>query len=161
MAVKEHIYTLNLKWTGNLGEGTKKYTAYSRNYEIQASGKPIISGSSDPGFRGDPTRYNPEDLFVSTLSSCHMLWYLHLCTTNKITVVKYEDNPKGVMIEKENGSGQFKNITLFPTISIKEQDKIELATQLHTKAHEYCFIANSVNFEVACKPSINIEDYAD
>lgn len=157
MAIKEHTYTINLKWTGNLGEGTKKYTGYSRDHEIQAVGKPLITGSSDPSFRGDPKRYNPEDLFVSTLSSCHMLWYLHLCTINKITVVAYEDNPKGIMSEAENGSGQFKNVTLFPSIVIKESDKVELAKQLHHQAHDFCFIANSVNFEVACKAEIKIE----
>ncbi len=155
MAAKEHTYTVNLKWTGNLGEGTKKYTAYSRDHEIQAVEKPLILGSSDPSFRGDPKKYNPEDLFVSTLASCHMLWYLHLCTVNKITVVSYEDNPKGIMIEDEKGSGRFKKVTLFPTIVIKE-DKITLAEQLHHQAHEYCFIANSVNFEVACEPTTSI-----
>lgn len=155
MAVKEHTYSVNLKWTGNLGEGTKKYTAYSRDHEIQAAGKPLILGSSDPSFRGDPEKYNPEDLFVSTLSSCHMLWYLHLCTVNKITVVSYEDNPKGIMTEDDKGSGRFKTVTLFPTVVIKE-DKIALAERLHHQAHNYCFIANSVNFEVACEPTTSI-----
>jgi len=155
MATKEHTYTVNLKWTGNLGKGTKRYTAYSRDHEIQAVGKPLILGSSDPSFRGDPEKYNPEDLFVSTLASCHMLWYLHLCTVNKITVVSYEDSPKGIMIEEDNGSGRFKKITLYPTIVIKE-DKTDLAEQLHHQAHKYCFIANSVNFEVACEPTTSI-----
>ena len=155
MSAKEHTYTINLKWTGNLGKGTEQYTAYSRNHEIQAVGKPLILGSADPSFRGDPQKYNPEDLFVSTLSSCHMLWYLHLCTVNKITVVSYEDNPKGIMIEEENGSGRFKKVTLFPRVVIKE-DKITLAEKLHHQAHEYCFIANSVNFEVACEATTSI-----
>ena len=161
MSAKEHTYTINLNWTGNLGTGTKRYTGYSRDHEIQAAGKPLILGSSDPGFRGDPTRYNPEDLFVSTLSSCHMLWYLHLCTVNKITVVAYEDSPKGVMIEDEKGSGRFKKVTLYPSVVIKEEEKIGLANELHHQAHEYCFIANSVNFEVACKAEIKIEVNAD
>lgn len=157
MSAKEHKYTINLKWTGNLGKGTKRYTAYSRNHEIQAAGKPLIVGSSDPSFRGDPERYNPEDLFVSTLSSCHMLWYLHLCTVHKITVIAYEDNPVGIMEEDEKGSGRFKKVTLFPAIVIKEEDKLELAATIHHQAHEYCFIANSVNFEVACEPRISVD----
>ncbi|MEM1119041.1 MAG: OsmC family protein [Bacteroidota bacterium] len=156
MRAKEHNYSIGLKWTGNLGKGTKKYTAYSRDHEIQAFGKPLILGSSDPSFRGNPQRYNPEDLFVSTLSSCHMLWYLHLCTVNKITVIAYEDSAKGVMLEAENGSGRFKRVTLFPSVVIKENDKIDLATKLHQQAHDYCFIANSVNFEVACEPTIMV-----
>jgi len=157
MSAKEHAYTVNLKWTGNLGEGTKKYTSYSRDHEIQAAGKPLILGSSDPSFRGDPGKYNPEDLFVSTLSSCHMLWYLHLCTVNKITVVSYEDNPKGIMIEDDKGSGQFKTVTLFPRVVIKE-DKIVVAEKLHHEAHKYCFIANSVNFEVFCYPDTKVQE---
>jgi len=156
MSTTEHIYTIDLKWTGNLGEGTKKYTAYSRDHEIQMAGKPLILGSSDPSFRGNAQRHNPEELFVSTLSSCHMLWYLHLCTVSKITVTAYEDRPKGVMIEAENGSGQFKKVTLFPIVVIKEADKVELATKLHHQALNYCFIANSVNFEVACQPTIEV-----
>ncbi len=157
MSVKEHNYTVNLKWTGNLGAGTKKYTGYSRDHEIQADGKPLILGSSDPSFRGDPTKYNPEDLFVSTLSSCHMLWFLHLCTVNKITVVAYEDNPKGIMMEDEKGSGRFKTVTLYPSIVIKEKEKVALANELHHQAHDYCFIANSVNFEVLCEPTTTIQ----
>lgn len=153
---KAHSYTIHLKWTGNLGKGTKRYTSYSRDHEIKAAGKPIIFGSSDPSFRGDPSRYNPEDLFVSTLSSCHMLWYLHLCTIHKITVTAYEDNPVGVMLEEEDGSGQFEKVTLNPVISIKESDKLEVAKSLHQEAHKYCFIANSVNFEVLTKPIIKI-----
>lgn len=157
MSAKEHTYTVDLKWTGNLGEGTKKYSGYSRNHEIQADGKPLIHGSSDPSFRGDPTRYNPEDLFVSTLSSCHMLWFLHLCTVNKITVVTYEDSPKGIMIEDKKGNGRFKIVTLYPSVVIKEKEKVDLANKLHNQAHEYCFIANSVNFEVLCEPMTTIQ----
>lgn len=157
MKNKEHTYEIVVKWTGNLGKGTKRYTAYSRNHEIKATDKPLILGSSDPSFRGDPTRYNPEDLFVSTLSSCHMLWFLHLCAVNKITVVAYEDHAQGIMKEEENGSGRFKKVTLYPKIVIKEADKIALAESLHHQAHEYCFIANSVNFEVGCEPTTTIE----
>ena len=153
---KNHQYTITTKWTGNLGVGTKDYKNYSRNHEIMAIGKPTIPGSSDPSFRGDASRYNPEDLFVSTLASCHMLWYLHLCSVNQITVISYEDKTEGTMIEKENGSGQFESVTLYPTLTIVEKDKIELATSLHHEAHKFCFIANSVNFPVLCKPNISV-----
>lgn len=152
---KQHQYKISTKWTGNLGKGTKSYKSYSRNHEIIAAGKPMIPGSSDPSFRGDADRYNPEDLFVSTLASCHMLWYLHLCSVNKITVVTYEDHTEGVMVEAENGSGQFESVTLYPHISIEEKEKISLAVSLHKEAHKLCFIANSVNFPVHCKPSIH------
>ncbi len=151
---KKHQYTITTKWTGNLGTGTKDYKSYSRNHEIIATGKPMIPGSSDPSFRGDPSRYNPEDLFVSTIASCHMLWYLHLCTINHITVVSYEDKTEGTMTEATNGSGQFEKVTLHPMIIIQEKDKIDLATILHQEAHKFCFIANSVNFPILCEPSI-------
>jgi organic hydroperoxide reductase OsmC/OhrA len=160
MSAKEHKYSIHLKWTGNLGEGTKKYNAYTRNHEIKGEDKPLILGSSDPAFRGDPTRYNPEDLFVSTLSSCHMLWYLHLCSVNQITVMSYEDNPQGIMVENKDGSGHFKSVTLQPSIKIKESNKIELAKSLHHQAHKYCFIANSVNFEVGIEGNIEIDEQA-
>ena len=153
---KKHQYIITTKWTGNLGTGTKDYKSYSRNHEIMAIGKPTIPGSSDPSFSGDASRYNPEDLFVSTLASCHMLWYLHLCSVNQITVISYEDKTEGTMIETENGSGQFERVTLYPTITIAEKDKIDVATSLHHEAHKFCFIANSVNFPVLCKPNISV-----
>ena len=156
--MKKHQYQIQVTWTGNLGEGTKDYKSYSRNHEILAEGKSVIHGSSDPSFRGDPTRYNPEDLFVSTLASCHLLWYLHLCTVNKITVVNYVDQSVGTMIEKEDGSGAFEEVILQPNITILEAGKKELAIQLHHQAHEKCFIANSVNFPVKCEPTILIKN---
>ena len=145
---KKHHYTLSMTWTGNLGTGTSSYRAYKRDHEIQAEGKPVVPGSSDPSFRGDPTRYNPEELFVSTLSSCHMLWVLHLCSVNKITVVAYEDQPSGTMVEREDGSGYFEEVVLRPKVSILEADKADMLDELHHQAHEMCFIANSVKCEV-------------
>ena len=92
---KEHNYKLSIRWTGNKGEGTKNYTAYERSHVIQVENKPDISGSSDPAFRGDSTRYNPEELLVASLSSCHMLWYLHLCAEAKVIVIDYVDHATG------------------------------------------------------------------
>ena len=158
MATKTHNYTIHLKWTGNLGEGTKKYNAYSRNHEIQATGKPLIPGSSDPGFRGDSSRYNPEELLVSTLSSCHMLWFLHLCSTHQIVVTAYRDEATGIMEEAENGSGKFTEVTLHPKVSITDGTKVELAQSLHHEANKMCFIANSCNFPVLHKGEIIISN---
>ncbi len=76
----QHHYTLSINWMGNLGNGTLDYRSYSRNHTITAPGKSPIAGSSDPAFRGDRSCYNPEDLLVASLSTCHMLWYLHLCS---------------------------------------------------------------------------------
>ncbi|KAF3885726.1 MULTISPECIES: OsmC family protein [Nostocales] len=145
---KFHSYSVAIAWTGNLGEGTANYRAYSRNHEIQSQDKPIIYGSSDPSFRGDPTRYNPEELLLASISACHMLWYLHLCASAKIVVMDYVDRPVGVMEETNNGSGRFTEVTLKPRVAIANSANIETATRLHEEAHKMCFIANSVNFPI-------------
>lgn len=133
-------------WTGNTGQGTANYRSYLRDHEINVPGKPSIPGSSDPKFRGNPNRYNPEELFLSALSTCHMLWYLHLCADAGIVVVFYEDRAEGVMEESSDGGGRFVRVTLRPLVRVK--GSIEQAEALHQRAHELCFIANSVNFPV-------------
>ncbi len=153
--MKEHRYKVKMEWKGNRGEGTKTYSSYSRNHEITIPGKETILGSSDPSFRGDPSRHNPEELLVSAISSCHMLWYLHLCAVNGIVVNSYEDYAEGIMMEEKNGSGQFKEVVLWPKIEISSGD-ISVARGLHTQAHEFCFIARSVNFPVICEPEIKL-----
>lgn len=152
-ALKQHTYRCELEWIGNDGQGTKSYTSYRRDHVIRVNDKPPLPASSDPGFRGDKTRYNPEELLVASLSSCHMLWYLHLCAVNKITVVEYRDSAEGTMRENPDGSGEFTNVTLKPQVQIAEEGKASEALDLHHKAHELCFISRSVNFpvEIAAK----------
>jgi len=152
---KEHNYKLSILWIGNKGEGTKNYTAYERSHVIQVENKPDISGSSDPAFRGDSTRYNPEELLIASLSSCHMLWYLHLCAEANVIVIDYVDHAIGKMVETENGGGCFTEVTLHPVVTVKEASMLRNARELHLKAHELCFIANSVNFPVYLDPLIN------
>ena len=151
---KQHKYETTVRWTGNLGTGTTDYKGYGRNHEIGAPGKPLIPGSSDPAFRGDAARYNPEDLLVASLSSCHMLWYLHLCAVNKVVVLDYEDNAQGTMEETADGGGRFLEVTLHPRITIATGSDLVTAKRLHHDAHEKCFIANSVNFPIGCEPVI-------
>ena len=155
--MKEHIYNSKIEWTGNKGSGTDNYKNYERSHNITIEDKPLIEGSSDPAFRGDKTKHNPEDLLVSSLSSCHMLWYLHFCSVNNIIVEEYIDNVIGVMIEGDNGKGYFKEVTLNPIVTVKSAEMIEKAIKLHEKASEYCFIANSVNFSVKHKPEIKVK----
>lgn len=143
-----HRYIATVRWTGNLGTGTTTYGAYSRNHDIAIAGKPVLHASSDAMFRGDPSRYTPEDMLVSSLSSCHMLWYLHLCADNKIVVTDYVDHALGIMEENADGSGQFSKVTLQPRVTVATQGMIERAISLHTQAHKLCFIARSVNFPV-------------
>jgi organic hydroperoxide reductase OsmC/OhrA len=150
---KQHLYALSVRWTGNTGSGTSDYRSYKRDHEIQAAGKPPINASSDPAFRGDASRYNPEELLVASLSACHMLWYLHLCADAGLVVTDYRDEAEGVMAETEDGGGHFTQVTLRPAVRFAEGANAELASQFHEKAHHLCFIANSVNFPVRHQPT--------
>lgn len=151
---KLHKYSATVNWTGNLGKGTTGYKDYGRDHEISGPGKPMIPGSSHAAFRGDPSRYNPEDMLVASLSTCHMLWYLHLCAVGKVVVLDYQDNAQGVMEEDADGGGHFLEVTLRPVIVVTPESDIETAKRLHYDAHEKCFVANSVNFPVRCEPVI-------
>ena len=125
--MKEHQYQIALKWIGSKGVGTKNYRSYSRDFEVGAPfKKQLIHGSSDPSFRGDKTRYNPEDVFLSSIASCHMLWFLHLCSTHNIVVLEYEDQATGTMVEDKDGSGRFKEVTLYPEILVLGKVDMEL-----------------------------------
>lgn len=153
---RKHEYTVAVDWTGNLGEGTSDYRAYSRDHVIAVAGKPPITGSADPAFRGDGGRHNPEDLLVGSLSACHMLWYLHLCADAGIAVLGYRDEARGTMVETGDGGGRFSEVVLHPVVTIAAGGDAKRAEQLHERAHELCFIAASMNFPVRCEPDIRI-----
>jgi len=153
---KLHTYSTQVAWTGDQGSGTSRYDAYSRDHRVSVANKPAIAASSDPAFRGDPARHNPEELFVASISSCHMLWYLHLCATNGIVVTGYVDDAIGTMEESANGSGRFTDVLLRPHVTIGASGHIALAERLHDEAHHFCFIANSVNFPVRCEPATEV-----
>jgi organic hydroperoxide reductase OsmC/OhrA len=149
-----HNYHISLKWTGNLGPGTLTYRGYTRDHTIFADGKHSISASSDKAFRGNPERYNPEEMLVASVASCHMLSYLHLCVVNGVVVVEYADNPTGKMLESADGSGRFEKICLNPVIVVTEKAMIAKAIDLHHNANKVCFIANSLNFPIKHLPII-------
>ena len=151
---RQHRYTITNRWTGNLGTGTSAYREYSRNHELRASGKgAVIAGSSDPVFRGDATRYNPEELLVAALSACHMLVMLHLSADAGIVVTEYVDEAEGEM-EEHGDTGEFTRVVLRPRMRITEASRISDATALHHRAHQLCFIARSVNFPVEHEPVV-------
>lgn len=154
-----HTYKSNIIWTGNTGSGTANYASYERSHTISVENKTDILASSDPGFRGDPTKYNPEELFLASLSSCHMLWYLHLCSVAEILVESYEDTAVGVMEETDNGSGKFIEVILYPIVTVSDTSMIEKAIALHHEANTMCFIANSCNFEVKHEPLVQSKEY--
>lgn len=145
---KQHHYSVAVKWTGNSGHGTITASGYDRDHTISVTGKADIAGSSDASFRGDSSRHNPEDMLVSSLSACHMLWYLHLCADAGVVVTAYTDNSKGTMLELPDGSGHFMEVLLRPQVTVKEASMVAMANELHSTAHQKCFIANSCNFPV-------------
>ena len=155
--MKQHTYGIQLEWTGNDGAGTETYKSYRRDHVISAEGKPPIEGSSDPSFRGDPKRYNPEDLLVASLSACHMLWYLHLCAVNHVRVIGYRDAAVGTLEEGADGGGEFVRAVLRPAVTIRAGDDPRKARELHQEAHRLCFVARSVNFPVEVEPEIVME----
>ena len=151
--MKTHNYSINLIWTGNTGPGTSGYKSYKRDYTISIENKADLLGSSDPAFMGDKQRHNPEDLLVCSISSCHMLWFLHLASSEGIVVVEYTDKAEGVLIETQNGSGYFDSVTLNPVVKITDASKIDRVNELHHDANRFCFIANSLNFKVKHNPT--------
>ena len=152
---QEHVFTISTQWTGNDGKGTLDYRSYRRDHQMTAPGKVRpIDGSSDPAFRGDRSRYNPEELLVASLSACHMLWMLHLCADARIVIVDYQDDASGAMALHSDGGGQFSRVVLRPRMTITDPGRIAEAEALHTRAHQLCFIARSVNFPVEHEPAV-------
>tara|TARA_R110002096_G_scaffold428478_4_gene640220 strand:- start:5961 stop:6440 length:480 start_codon:yes stop_codon:yes gene_type:complete len=145
---KNHHYSASINWTGNKGSGTSSYRDYERSYDIAIEGKPVIKASSDPAFLGDETKHNPEDLFLASISSCHMLWFLHLCAQAGVIVSSYHDEATGTMEEEKDGKGRFVEVVLAPKVEVEHEEMIEKANALHKKANEMCFIANSCNFKI-------------
>ena len=150
---QRYDYSVSVEWTGNNGHGTTGYADYERNHAISSPGKPDILASSDTPFRGDASRHNPETLLLSSLSTCHMLWYLHLCADAGIIVTKYTDTAPCTMTILAAGNGHFKDVTLHTIVTITDKSRIEEANALHEQANKKCFIANSVKFTVHHKPT--------
>jgi organic hydroperoxide reductase OsmC/OhrA len=166
MVSMRHSYRVSVSWTGNRGEGTSGYRAYDRSHEVAAGpadrahaspGRghpPPIAGSSDPAFRGNPDRWNPEQLLTASLAQCHMLWYLHLCAVAGVVVTAYRDDAVATMTEDADGGGRFTEAVLRPHVTVSSPDMIEKANGLHRDAHDKCFIARSVNFPVRHEPVV-------
>jgi len=156
--MKDHHYTTTITWTGNTDAGTKDYRSYERAHTISIDGKQDISGSSDPNFRGDKSRYSPEDLLLSSVAACHMLWYLHLCSVAGVVVTAYEDRAEGTMVETSDSGGYFTEVILKPVITLKDAAMQAKADALHHEANKLCFIANSVKFPVLHEAEYRVEE---
>ncbi len=152
--IGEHEYTVRSRWTGDRGTGTSGYRDYDRAVVLSVAGKPDLEASSDKAFRGDPARWNPEDLLVAALSECHLLSYLHAAVTAGIVVHAYEDTASGLMVEDGRGGGSFREVVLRPVVTVADAAMSDAALAAHEQAHDWCFIANSVNFPVRVEPMI-------
>jgi len=142
-----HIFKAQVNWQLKTNETTLNPKGFSRNHVITIANKktPLEVSAAKP-FRGDDTLYNPEDLLLSALASCHMMSYLYVCAQNNIEVLNYEDNAEAILKVESSGSGHFNKVVLNPVVTIKDATKKELAKALHIKANSLCFIANSCNF---------------
>ena len=154
--MSEHTYEVTVSWTGNRGPGTTGLRDYDRDHTVTADGPPVIEGTADPGFLGDPTRWNPEQLFTASISQCHMLWYLGLCARAAVVVHEYTDEAEGTMVSGPDHRARFSEVVLRPHIVVDAAEQVETAVALHEKAHEMCFIAQSVNFEVKVDPLVTV-----
>lgn len=152
----EHHYTLGATWTGNRGTGTSGYRDYDRSITLSVAGKPDLAASADKPFRGDPAKWNPEDLLLAALSQCHALSYLHVCVTRGVVVVAYSDEASATMREDGHGGGAFTEVTLHPRVVIADESMRADALAAHERAGQLCFIARSVNFPVRHEPIIEV-----
>ncbi|MFD2556378.1 OsmC family protein [Sphingobacterium tabacisoli] len=142
----KHLFKVTLNWLNNVHTPSQKQ--YYKSHRISISGKPEMMISAAKAFKGDPELYNPEDLLLSSLVSCHMMSYLYVCAQNNIEVCSYTDHAEAILETKADGSGRFTKVTLNPAVVISDPSQKELALALHSKANQLCFIANSCNFPV-------------
>ena len=155
--MKQHSYSSAIRWTGNTGEGTAHYRAYTRDWEVAVPGKPVIPCSNDPLLGGNKGLMNPEDMLLSALSGCHMLWYLHLASDAGVVVTAYEDAPEGTGELEPGGAARFVKAVLRPRITVKPGADMARAEAIHHEIHKVCFIARSVNFPVEIEPVFTVE----
>jgi len=153
----EHIYAARLIWDGNTGAGTTDYASYGRQYRGLIEGKPDLPGSADPIFRGEAARHNPEDLFLISISSCHLLTYLALCARKGVRVLSYQDDAVGRMVFTPDGGGRFEEITLRPDVVVADAGSVAEAIRLHESAHELCFIARSCSVPIRHEATVRAE----
>ena len=144
----KHLFKATINWTSNQNPSDSTKRFYNKSHQIKIEGKPVLNVSAAKAFKGDPELYNPEDLLLSSLVSCHMMSYLYVCAQNGIEVLEYSDNAEATLEVNPDGSGRFVEVLLRPKVKISNSDKMELALELHTKANQLCFIANSCNFPV-------------
>jgi len=152
----KHLFKAEVNWTSNQKQENSGSKFYSKSHKIVIEGKPVLEVSAAKAFKGDPSLYNPEDLLLGSLVSCHMMSYLYVCSQSGIEILEYSDNAEATLEVNPDGSGRFVEVRLFPKVKISNPDQIELALELHQKANQLCFIANSCNFPVLHNASCEV-----
>ncbi|WP_084399593.1 OsmC family protein [Pseudotamlana agarivorans] len=148
--LQNHKFKTHIRWELSEGDSTANPRNFSRNHKVTVPNKAeALKVSAAKAFRGDERCYNPEDLLLSALASCHMMSYLYVCAQHKIEVLSYSDDAEGILEVNTNGSGQFTSVQLKPLVTIKDKSQKDLALSLHEKANKLCFIANSCNFPIS------------
>jgi organic hydroperoxide reductase OsmC/OhrA len=137
---KANVHRARVSWDADTGDVRAHTVEFARQ---------TLAASSAPEFGGNPDKANPEEMFVASLSSCHMLWFLALARAERIQVTSYEDDPEGTM----DGT-RFTRVVLRPRVAFDRDLDDEQIDSLHHRAHERCFIANSVSCPVEVKPRI-------
>jgi organic hydroperoxide reductase OsmC/OhrA len=151
-----HRYTAQVVW--NRGEQPFVDNRFSRRHTISFDGGTTFAGSSSPHVTrvpfSDPSAADPEELFVASLSSCHMLWFLYIAASRKLRVDSYADRAEGTMEKNRNGKLAISIVTLRPEVAFSGPvlPPWSEVLALHDEAHANCFIANSVLTEVRCEP---------
>ena len=125
---------------------------YSRSHQWKFDGGAVCSASASPHIvrppLSDETFVDPEEAFVASIASCHMLWFLSIAAKNNCIIERYDDKAIGVMARNDAGKLMVANVTLSPKITWKETPSTEQVQQMHDDAHEECFIANSVKTKI-------------
>ena len=142
--MSEHYATIEWK----AGPEPFQYETYSRNHTWQIPGAAVVLASAAPEYKGDPDRVDPEQAFVASVSSCHMLTFLAIAAKKRITVLSYLDEAVGTLARNEQGRLSITEVRLRPQITFEEAPSAEALDTLHDLAHRECFIANSVNCEI-------------
>jgi organic hydroperoxide reductase OsmC/OhrA len=150
------LFTSHLEWTGAAAGPTRDPATFSRDLTVSFDAL-TLPMSSAPGYRGDASRANPEQLFVAALSACHALTFLFLAARNQIPVVNYADDAQGQLGLVE-GKMRMSSVTLRPRITLQSGADAARALELVAKAHDACFIANSVATPVAIEPAIGFAE---
>lgn len=140
-------HAVDVSWNRDGHEFT--YRTYSRDHEWRFDGGATVPASANPAFMGSPGPVDPEEAFVASLSSCHMLTFLAIAAKKRLVVDSYDDHAVGVMAENSRGRLAITRVTLHPTIAFSgAEPDAETLERMHHLAHEQCFIANSVTTEV-------------